>query len=182
MMRQTSKLLGGILLALSLTAAVPVAAQSPDVELNKKLEKYDPAAVKAALHYLELANMRAALAQMVVPVRDTIIRMVKEKNPGIDEATQKEFIEVFLKVMYVDNAGFIEKFTIVMMLDIFTTEEIVAIDKFYSSDVGRSMLKKMPQMMARMPQMMEIMMKQIVPQALGEAQKALKAKGKDIRL
>jgi hypothetical protein len=68
------------------------------------------------------------------------------------------------------------------MLDVFTAEEIIAVDNFYSSDVGRSMLKKMPQIMAQVPQLFDIMQKQIFPLALGEAQKALKAKGKDIRI
>lgn len=181
-MRQISKFLSGFLVAFSLLCAMPAAAQSPSAELNKKLAKYDPAAVKAALHYFEIANMKAMMAQMVTPVRDVILKVIKQKNPGVDEATQKEFLEVFLKVMYVDNAEFFEKIAIINMLDIYTPEEIIAIDKFYSSDIGRSMLKKMPQMMARMPQMVEMMMKQIVPQALGEAQKALKAKGKDIRI
>jgi hypothetical protein len=84
--------------------------------------------------------------------------------------------------MYVDQAPFYEKFTIVSMLDVYTTEEIVAIDQFYSSDVGQSMLKKAPQVMARMPQMFEIMQKQIFPLAMEEARKALKAKGKDIHI
>jgi hypothetical protein len=176
------KLMRGLLIALALLAPLPAAAQAPGAEFDKKLAKYDPAAVKAALHYFEIADMKATLAQMVAPVRDMIGGAIKQKNPGVDDASQKEFIEIFLKVMYVDNAEFFEKFTIVTMLEVYTTEEIIAIDKFYSSDVGRSALKKTPQMMARMPQMMEIMMREVVPQALEAAQKALKAKGKDIRI
>jgi hypothetical protein len=176
------KLMRGLFIAVALLAPLPAVAQAPGAEFDKKLAKYDPVAVKAALHYFEVADMKATLAQMVTPVRDIIIKVVKDKNPSVDEATQKEFVEVFLKVMYIDNAEFFEKFTIVNMLDIYTTEEIIAIDKFYSSKVGRSVLKKMPQLMARMPQMMEIMMKQVVPQALEAAQRALKAKGKNIRI
>lgn len=176
------KFVRGLIVATALLAALPVAAQAPDAELNKKLEKYDPAAVKAALHYLEVFNMKAVLAQSVAPVRDAIVKMIREKNQGIDDATLKEFVEVAVKVMYVDNADFYEKFTIVLMLDIFSKDEIVAIDRFYSSDVGRSMLKKMPQMMARMPEMFMIMQKEIIPLALEEAQKTLKAKGKNIRI
>lgn len=176
------KLVRGLLIAVALLAPLPAIAQAPDAELSKKLSKYDPAAVKAALHYFEIADMKATLAQMVTPVRDVIIKVVQQKNPGVDEATQKEFVEVFLKVMYIDNAEIFEKMTIVTMLDVYTTEEIIALDKFYSSEVGRKVLKKMPQVMARMPQMMEIMMKQVLPQALEAAQKVLKAKGKNIRI
>lgn len=176
------KIARGLIVAAALLAPLPALAEGPAAEFDKKLAKYDPAAVKAALHYFEIVNMKALLAQMVAPVRDTIITMVRQKNPGVDDATLKDFVEVVLKVMYVDNAEFFEKFTIVNMLDVYTAEEIIAIDKFYSSDVGQSMVKKMPLMMARMPQMAEILVKQIVPEALAEAQKALKAKGKDIRI
>lgn len=182
MMRQVTRTLGGVFVALSLLAAAPAAAQGPEAELAKKLSKYDPAAVKAALHYAETFNMKAVLGQSVGPVRDAIVKMVKEKNPGIEEATQKEFVEVFLRVMYVDNADYFAKYSLLLMLDTFSTEEIVAIDEFYSSDVGRSMLKKMPQMMARIPEMIGNIQREIVPQALEEAQKALKAKGKNIRI
>lgn len=180
-MRQMSRLLASFIVALSLLVALPAAAQSPDAELNAKLAKYDPVAVKAALHYAEVFNMKSVLAQSVAPVRDAIVKMVKAKNPGLDDATAKEFVEVALKVMYVDHADFFEKYTITLMLDIFSTEEIIAVDKFYSSDVGRSMLKKMPQMMGRIPEIFAIMEKEIVPLALEEAKKALKAKGKNIR-
>jgi len=176
------KLMRGLLFAAALLAPLPAVAQAPDAELDARIAKFDPAAVKAAKHYAEVFNMKVVLSQSMPAVRNAIIKMVKEKNPEQDDATLMEFVETTLKVMYVDQAGFYEKFTIVTMLDVYTTEEIVAIDQFYSSDIGRSMLKKAPQVMARMPQMFEIMQKQIFPLALEEARKALKAKGKEIRI
>jgi hypothetical protein len=181
-MRSMSSLMRGLLVAIALLAPLPAMAQAPDAEYDQKLAKYDAAAVKAARHYAEIVNMKSVLQQSMPTVRDVIIRMIKEKNPTQDDATLTEFADAALKVMYVDNAGFYEKFTIVTMLEIFTAEEIIAVDKFYSSDVGQSMLKKMPQIMTRIPQMFEIMQKQIFPLALQEAQKALKAKGKDLRI
>jgi hypothetical protein len=157
-------------------------AQSPDAELDQKLAKYDPVAVNAAKHYAQVFNMKSVLAQSMPAVRDAIIQMVKAKNPQLDDASIADFVQTALKTMYMDQAPFYEKFTIVTMLDVYTTEEIVAIDQFYSSPIGQSMLKKAPQVMAKMPEMFEIMQKQIFPMALQEAQKALKAKGKDIAL
>ncbi len=176
------QLMRRLFIALALLAPLPAVAQTPGAELDKKLAKYDPAAVKAALHYAETFKMKELLGQSISPVRDAIVKIVKQKNPGIDEATQKEFVEVFLRVMYVDHADFFEKYSLVLMLDTFSTEEIVAIDRFYSSEVGRSMLRKMPQLMARLPEMIAVMQKEIVPLAIKEAQKALKAKGKNIRI
>ncbi|WP_119268375.1 DUF2059 domain-containing protein [Taklimakanibacter deserti] len=145
-------------------------------ELDKRLATYEPATVKAAQHYAEIVNMRSILRQSIPAMRDAIIRIIREKNPERDDATLVEFVEVSLKAGIANAAELYEKFTIVTMLDIFTAEEIIAVDKFYSSDVGRSMLKKMPQVTARMiPQMFEVMQRQIVPLVLEEAQKALKA-------
>jgi hypothetical protein len=182
--RPILKLIHALMFAAAILASLPAAAQAPapGAELDQKLAKYDPAAVTAAKHYAEVFNMKTVPAQSMPAVRDAIIRIVKQKNPEQDDATLKEFVEAALKVMYVDQAGFYEKFTIVTMLDVYTTEEIIVIDQFYSSDVGRSMLKKAPQVIARMPQMFEIMQKQMFPLALEEARKAMKAKGKDIRI
>ena len=180
--RPAVKLIYGLLFVVVILASLPAAAQAPGADLDQKIAKFDPAAVKAARHYAEVFNMKVVLSQSMPGVRDAIIKMAKQKNPEQDDATLKEFVEATLKVMYVDQAQFYEKFTIVTMLDVYTTEEIIAIDQFYSSDVGRSMLKKAPQVMARLPQMFEIMQKQIFPLALEEARKALKAKGKDIRI
>jgi hypothetical protein len=180
--RPALKLMRGLLFAVAMLAPLPAMAQAPEAELDQKLAKYDPAAVKAAKHYAEVFNMKVVLSQSMPAVHDAIIRMVKEKNPQLDDAIVADFVEAALKVMYVDQAPFYEKFTIVTMLDVYTTQEIIAIDQFYSSDVGRSMLKKAPQVLARMPQMFEIMQKQLFPLAMEEAQKALKARGKDIRI
>ena len=180
--RPVLKLMRGLLFAVAMLAPLPAVAQAPDAELDQKIAKYDPAAVKAAKHYAQVFNMKTVLSQSIPGVRDAITQMVKSKNPQLDDATAAEFVETALKVMYVDQAPFYEKFTIVTMLDVYTTEEIVAIDQFYSSPVGQSMLKKAPQVMARMPQMFEIMQKQIFPLAMEEARKALKAKGKDIHI
>lgn len=176
------KLIYGLLFVVAILASLPAAAQAPGADLDQKIAKYDPAAVKAARHYAEVFNMKVVLSQSMPGVRDAIIKMAKQKNPQLDDATVTEFAETALKFMYVDQAPFYEKFTIVTMLDVYTTEEIVAIDQFYSSDVGQSMLKKAPQVMARMPQMFQIMQTQLFPLALQEAQKTLKAKGKDIRI
>jgi uncharacterized protein len=199
-----TKLVRGLLFATAMLAPLPAMAQTqpaapaqaqpqatqpqatqpqaPDVELDQKLAKYDPVAVNAAKHYAQVFNMKSVLAQSMPAVRDAIIQMVKSKNPQLDDATIADFVQTALKTMYVDQAPFYEKFTIVTMLDVYTTEEIVAIDQFYSSPIGQSMLKKAPQVLAKMPQMFEIMQQQIFPMALQEAQKALKAKGKDIAL
>src|SRR4029078_5786288 len=134
--RPVLKLMCGLLFAVAILAPLPAAAQAPDPELDQKLAKYDPVAVKDARHYAEVFNMKVVLSQSMPAVREAIIRMVKQKNTEQDDANLTEFVETTLKVMYVDQAPFYEKFTIVTMLDVYTTEEIVAIHNVYFSHVG----------------------------------------------
>jgi hypothetical protein len=68
------------------------------------------------------------------------------------------------------------------MLEVLTTEEIIAADKFYSTPVGKSLMAKMPQMMARMPQMMGLMDQTFIPAGIAAAQAKLRKLGKDFKI
>src|SRR6476620_1425605 len=114
--RPSFKLVHGLLFAMATLAPLPAVAQtqtpaqaqSPDAELDQKLAKYDPVAVKAAQHYAQVFNMKTVLAQSMPAVREAVIKMVKQKNPTLDDSTVTEFVEAALKVMYVDQAPFYE--------------------------------------------------------------------------
>src|SRR5690242_12554379 len=103
--RPVLMLMGGLLFAVAMFAPLPTMAQTqpqtqtqpqaqtppqaPDAELDQRLVKYDPAAVKAARHYAEVFNMKAVLSQSMPAVRDAIVGMIKQKNPQLDDASVK---------------------------------------------------------------------------------------------
>ncbi len=70
----------------------------------------------------------------------------------------------------------------IMMLDIYTKDELLALNQFYSSPVGSSILKKRPIMMSRIPEMMSLMMKYAIPPALAAARNSMKARGVEITI
>jgi hypothetical protein len=65
---------------------------------------------------------------------------------------------------------------------VFNREELEANVKFYSSPVGQSILKKFPLMMARMPELQQNLMQTVIPDALKQAQEALKKDGVELKL
>jgi hypothetical protein len=61
--------------------------------------------------------------------------------------------------------------TMIAALEVLTKDELIALDQFYSSPVGQSVLSKMPQVMNSLPAMMQVVIRA-----------KLKAKGMDLRL
>lgn len=169
-----------------LCLATPLRAQDRVKELDAKFEqllkKYDPAAVKAAQSYAATFDTRAQLQGMSISMRPGLIQLVRSKNPGLSDADLAIFFEEFFRVALVDSAPVIEKWTILNMLEVLTTEEIVAADQFYSSPIGKRLLTKMPELMARMPQMMGLMEQTMIPAGLQAAQAKLRAKGVEVKI
>ncbi len=166
--------------------STPVLAQDAmkevDARFEEQLKKFDSKAVAAARSYAKNFDTAAQLKGMSVSMRPGLVQLVKSKNPSIGEADLEIFFEEFFRVALVESAPIIEKWTILNMLEILSSEEIIAADKFYSTPIGRSLMAKMPQLMARMPQMMGLMEKTMIPAGLAAAQAKLRAKGLDIKI
>ncbi|MCA3634278.1 MAG: DUF2059 domain-containing protein [Methylobacterium sp.] len=179
------RLLAAVFLGLFCLAA-PLHAQDRVKELDAKFEeqlkKYDPGAVKAARSYAQNFDTRAQLQGMSASMRPGLINLVRSKNPEAKDADLEIFFEEFFRVALVESAPVIEKWTILNMLEVLTTEEVIAADKFYSTPVGKSLMAKMPQMMARMPQMMGLMEQTFIPAGIAAAQAKLRKLGKDFKI
>lgn len=179
------RLIAAIFFAL-LSFAGPLHAQNSVRELDAKFEaqlkKYDPAAVKAAQSYAKNFDTRAQLQGMSVSMRPALINLVRSKNPDVKDADLEIFFEEFFRVALVDSAPILEKWTILNMLEVLNTEEIMAAEKFYATPVGKSIMAKMPQLMARMPQMMGLMEQTFIPAGIEAAQAKLRGLGKNIKI
>ncbi len=172
------RLLSAIVLVL-LVLAPPVHAQDRvkelDARFEQQLKKYDPAAVKAARSYAQNFDTRRQLQAMSVTMRPGLVNLVRSKNPEAKDADLEIFFEEFFRVALVESAPVIEKWTILNMLEVLTTEEIIAADQFYSTPVGKSL-------MAKMPQMMGLIENTMVPAGLEAAQAKLRKLGKDLKI
>jgi hypothetical protein len=170
---------------LFITFAVPqVQAQGgfDPKSIGEKLQKYDVENVKLAKEYMTLFGMQDILKQSVPAVSQALLAQVKQQNPSVNEAQIKKFNDVFFKAAFVDNTKLIEDMTLIICLDIFSKEELSELVKFYSTKVGQSIIKKMPQLIARIPEINQVTMNYIIPLALEAARAEIKKEGLELKL
>jgi len=178
------RLLAAIFLSVMWVAgAGRVAAQDMDpAYFEQRLKTYDPALVEAARTYARTVNIAEQLAKAAPTISEAVADQVKEKNPSLSASEVKAFTDAFFNSAFVEHKAVLENMTLLMMLDTFTKDEMVALSQFYSSPVGLSILQKMPRVLNRMPEVMAMMEKYTIPEALRAAQDKMKKNGVDVKL
>jgi hypothetical protein len=168
-------LLGGFHPALALDA-------NP-AEFERKLKQYDPQAVEAALAYARVFNFKEQFTKGIPLMRDGLSRQLIAKNPALKKEDIDAFLDAFFKSALVDKSDVIEKAILIIMLDIFSKDELIAVSKFYSSQVGQDVLKKMPMMMGKLPELQALMLNNIIiPDAMKSAQDTMKSRGVELKI
>jgi len=151
---------------------------APTNEFEQKLKAYDPESIAAARQYARAADMKGMMARVAPTLRQQIIAGARAQNPNLSSTQIEAFADAFVKSAFVDNAQAIEDASILMMMDIFDKDELVALGKFYSSPIGASIMSKMPKIMERMPTLLS----SIVPKAIKDAQEKMKKNGLDVKI
>jgi hypothetical protein len=151
--------------------------ESVQATIEKRLQAFDPVAVAAARHYYESPALKSLLQAMLQQYTQIMETAARRANPGLDEATQREVSEAAHEVLN-SRLDLIVEMSMVAVLEVLSTEEIVAVDKFYSSPVGVSVMTKLPQAMKRLPTMMQV----LLPLITEDMRAKMKAKGKDLKL
>jgi hypothetical protein len=154
---------------------------TPD-KFEEKLKTYDPAAVQAAREYAKTVGMVDMMQKSIPQMRAGLTTQVKAKNPRIDENQLNLFFDAFFKSAFVENGPVLERATLLLVLDTLSKDEIVALNKFYSSPIGRSVLVKMPQFMGRMPEVIQVMQEYVLPRALERAKAEMQKAGIEMKL
>jgi len=180
MMRVFRSLVAGFLCA-GLAAAAFAAPMTND-EYQAKLKTYNPAAVAAATNYAKTFDMVGGFAKNAPRMAEAMTKQLKEKNPGITDDQAKDFVETFEHVALVDNADVINHAVTLALLESFNADEIIALDKFYSTPVGLSILKKFPTVTQKLGDARRLMPAEIMPKALEAAKAKLKAAGLDVKM
>ncbi len=183
-MRAIARLLLPLVLLPCLCGA-PALAQTPAPAAGgyqEKLKTYDPAAVAAAESYAKTFNMRGMMEKSAPGVVRTLSEQMKAKNPGLTDAQSQKFFSLFTQNFLSDSSEVVEHAMILQMLDVFSKEELVAVDTFYSSPLGVSVLKKMPVLMGHMPHIMEMMQSFIIPRALDAAKEQMRKDGVEVKI
>ena len=156
-------------------AAEPVPANSSALE--KRLQSYDPRAVAAARHYYGMPALKTGMIAMVDNLDKAMIAMVAKQNPNLSPqqaATIQKIVGDAMKA----RIDLLQDMSMVIALDTFTTDELVALDKFYSSPEGSSVVAKLPKLTAQMPAMIQ----SIMPDYLNEIKTKVKSAGAELKL
>jgi hypothetical protein len=179
----------GLLRRLAIAAALMGAAAGPAFALDtppdqfeQKLKSYDPETVAAALAYAKTFNVKEMFTKTAPQMTKNLTQQLKSQNPALSEEQTKDFIGAFMQSALVDNAEVFEQATILIMLDVFSKDELVALNQFYSSPVGAGILKKMPVMMGRMPELSKVMQSYVLPRALEAARRHMRASGVEVKI
>jgi len=178
-MRKSS--IGVVLIIVS--ALTPGSAQAEDQKeslpssIEKRLESFDPAAVAAARHYYTSPVLKAAFAAMLPKKAEAMDSAIKHANPELDTPSQRAVRDATQEALNT-RLDLVIDMAMTAALEIFSKDELIALDQFYSSPVGQSVITKMPQVMNRLPAMMQVLM----PLMLEDVRAKMKAKGKDLRL
>jgi len=180
MMRPPRSLIAALLCAG--LAATAFAAPMTNDEYQAKLKAYDPSAVAAASNYAKSFDMVGGFAKNAPRMAEAMTKQLKEKNPGITDDQVKDFVDTFEHVALVDNADVINHAVVLALLESFNPDEIVALDKFYSTPVGQSILKKFPTVTQKLGEARRLMPAEIMPKAMEAAKAKLKAAGLDVKL
>jgi hypothetical protein len=165
-----------------LFAATAFAAAMTDEDYQAKLKSYDPAAVAAASSYAKSFDMVGAYAKSAPRMAEGLTKQLKEKNPELTDDQIKQFVDTFQHVALVDNADVINHAVVMALLETFSPDEIVALDKFNSTPMGQSILKKFPIISQKLGEARRLMPDEIVPKAIEAAKAKLKVEGVEVKM
>ena len=153
-------------------ALLPIAPDFPTdpAELDKQIGGFDPRAVAAAKHYWAQPIFRNELLQVTEDLYQQVVTVVEKQNPTLD-ATKMAKVEATVGDPMKRRLDLIVQMSVLAALKTFSTDELVALDKFYSSPEGKAIQSKTPKMMGQIP----VILKEIMPAYLDEIKTKLKA-------
>ena len=163
-----------ILLATSMSAVAegsfpPLPTNEQGVQ--EQLKTFDPAAVSAARHYYESPKIKDGLLSMLKNLSTAIIAD-QEKSTGkkLSEADRAKVVTVLDQAMK-DNFDLLLRLNMIAAVETLSKEQLNALDQFYSSPVGQSILDRMPKVGQRLPEIMQVFM----PKFMGSVQAGMKS-------
>ncbi len=156
-------------------AKVPLPATEAGVQ--EQLKTFDPAAVAAARHFYQSPVMKTAMLSRMKGTVAAIKRESADITNKYPEADREKFLAENNKMLAViekttaDNYDYMLGLHMIAALQIFSKDELIALDTFYSSPVGQGVVMKMPLLNKRIPDVMHA----VVPKMF----EAMKASGLD---
>ena len=168
-------------ITVSLAACLPAIAQDAVPTnvpaLQKRLERYDPKAVAAAKHYYSQPAMKAGMIAITDNMNKAMSNIMAQQNPDLSPQ-QLEQARKAISEATRDRLDLIMQMSMIVALDTLTTDELVALDTFYSSPQGAGIISKMPKIAQALPAMMQA----IMPGYMNDVKARLKGTGAELKL
>lgn len=140
--------------------------------LQKRLSQFDPRAVAAAKHYSESPQLKAGVLAMADSLGKAMMAMVARQQPGLSPDQQAKAQRAVTEALG-EQFGLLQNVNMLATLETFSTDELVALDNFYSSPTGAAIMAKMPQLATRVGPTVQ----NLLPTLLNSVQAKLKAQG-----
>ena len=136
-------------------AQTPSGFQAPLPSDNKQLQDqlrgFDLVAVAAARHYYQSPSVKTDLINMVRALTPSIVKSVETaKGKPLTDAEQAKISAAVDKAAQA-NLDLLIGLNMVAALETMSREQLLALDQFYTSQMGQSILSKMPMLNQRLP-------------------------------
>ncbi len=120
-------------------------------QLRDQLMSYDQVAVAAARHYYQSASVKRDMMTMVQALTPSIVASIeKQKGKALQPDEREKIVAATTKAAQT-HMELLVGLNMVAALQTMTREELLALDQFYTSPIGQSILAKMPQLNQRLP-------------------------------
>lgn len=144
--------------AAALAFALPLQAQAQMQASDTREARLAAAEAYAAMTLADM-DVAALVRTMYQPIIDQLAAngqvLRADQVADLDALYQSTMVEPLLAIMRGQGP---------VMADLFTLEEIEALAAFYSSPVGRSVMTKLPELVAaQQPQIMEMVQREVPP-------------------
>lgn len=141
-------------------------------QVQDQLASYDQVAVAAARHYYQSPNVKKDMLTMVQGLTPSIVASVeKEKGKPLDEADQKKLAAAIDKATQA-NVEFLLGLNMVAAVETLSKEQLLALDQFYTSPMGQSILASVPKLNQRVPGIFQMFMPKFSEALEGEIKAA----------
>jgi hypothetical protein len=106
----------------------------------------DSATRQKIVELVEITQVGPLMDQLIQPIMDQVFDLLRESNPNLPDSVLTIMQEELTSVMRESTPAFMEQF-IPLYERLFEEAEIDAMLVFYKSAEGRSILKKLPELM-----------------------------------
>ncbi|MGO9133464.1 MAG: hypothetical protein ACLP8A_05365 [Methylovirgula sp.] len=151
-------------LSLSTSAGAGASPASLNSDLDKQLEHFDPKALAAARHYFEQPEVRAGAVAMNKFVTQAMKEIFLKEYPDASPQQVQKVLKIVAGVND-DNFKLYLKISMLAQLQTFSTAEIVALDRFYSSPEGRAIMLKSPQSAEHLTALLKTVAPELIDQS-----------------